>query len=385
MNIYQRKVRWKFFLFIIAALIGISSLMYTNKLVNELSVEERKKVENWAEATRRIGLPETENNELVFLLKILQGNTTVPVIVTSSEGQILHHRNLDSIRATDSIYLYRQLEKMKEGYDPIRISLEPHGDYQMIYYDKSTLLTRLTYYPYVQLVVIMLFIVVAYLAFSSSRKAEQNQVWVGLSKETAHQLGTPISSLMAWHEMLKLKNTDKDLQEEFEKDLTRLEKIAERFSKIGSKPKLKQENIIQVLQNSLNYIKSRSSERIKVEFNPPEDKIFLPLNAELFEWVVENICKNGIDAMNGSGKIVLSLRDNTQVLYVDIADTGKGIPKNKFKTIFKPGYTTKERGWGLGLSLTKRIVEEYHDGKVFVHYSEIGKGTKIRIVLKKYL
>ncbi len=359
--------------------------MYTNKLVNELSVEERKKVENWAEATRRIGLPETENNELVFLLKILQGNTTVPVIVTSSEGQILHHRNLDSIRATDSIFLYRQLEKMKEGYDPIRISLEPHGDYQMIYYDKSTLLTRLTYYPYVQLVVIMLFIVVAYLAFSSSRKAEQNQVWVGLSKETAHQLGTPISSLMAWHEMLKLKNTDKDLQEEFEKDLTRLEKIAERFSKIGSKPKLKQENIIQVLQNSLNYIKSRSSERIKVEFNPPEDKIFLPLNAELFEWVVENICKNGIDAMNGSGKIVLSLRDNTQVLYVDIADTGKGIPKNKFKTIFKPGYTTKERGWGLGLSLTKRIVEEYHDGKVFVHYSEIGKGTKIRIVLKKYL
>lgn len=385
MNIYRRKVRWKFFLFIIAALIGISSLMYTNKLVRELSIEERTKVENWAEATRRIGLPETENNELVFLLKILQGNTTVPVIVTSAEGQILHHRNLDSLRASDSTYLYRQLEKMKEGYDPIRINLEPYGDYQMIYYAKSTLLTRLTYYPYVQLAVIMLFIVVAYLAFSSSRKAEQNQVWVGLSKETAHQLGTPISSLMAWHEMLKLKNVDKDLQEEFEKDLTRLEKIAERFSKIGSKPKLKQENIIHVLHNSLNYIKSRSSDKIKVTFQPPEDKIYLPLNAELFEWVVENICKNGIDAMNGSGQIEVSLRDNTQVLYVDIEDSGKGIPKNKFKTIFKPGYTTKERGWGLGLSLTKRIIEEYHDGKVFVHYSEIGKGTKIRIVLKKYL
>jgi signal transduction histidine kinase len=295
------------------------------------------------------------------------------------------YNNLDSLRAAnDSAYLYKQLAKMQESFDPIRINL-PGGDYQLIYYDKSTLLTRLTYYPYVQLAVIMLFIVVAYLAFSSSRKAEQNQVWVGLSKETAHQLGTPISSLMAWHEMLKLKNVDEDLQKEFDKDLTRLEKIAERFSKIGSKPKLKQENVIQVLQNSLNYIKSRSSDRIKVSFHPPEDKIYLPLNAELFEWVIENICKNGIDAMNGSGQIQVSLQDNTQVLYVDIADSGKGIPKNKFKTIFKPGYTTKDRGWGLGLSLTKRIVEEYHDGKVFVHFSEVGKGTKIRIVLKKYL
>lgn len=360
-------------------------MLYTNKLVNELSAEERKKVEIWAEATRRIGMPETSNDELVFLLKIIQGNTTVPVIVTSSDGEILQQRNLDSLRASDSTYLYRQLDKLKGSFEPIRISLEPNGEYQLIYYTKSTLLTRLTYYPYVQLAVIMLFIVVAYLAFSSSRKAEQNQVWVGLSKETAHQLGTPISSLMAWHEMLKLKNLDPDLQNEFEKDLTRLEKIAERFSKIGSKPKLKQENVIQVLQNSLNYIKSRSSEKVKVTFQPPEDKIYLPLNAELFEWVVENICKNGIDAMNGSGHIDVSLRDNTQVLYVDIADSGKGIAKNKFKTIFKPGYTTKARGWGLGLSLTKRIVEEYHDGKVFVHYSEIGKGTKIRIVLKKYM
>lgn len=385
MNIYRRKERWKFFLFIVAAVIGISSLMYTNKLVQELSVEERKKVEIWAEATRRIGMATTSNDELPFLLKIIQANTTIPVIVTNSDQQIMLYNNLDSLRAAnDSAYLYKQLAKMQESFDPIRINL-PGGDYQLIYYDKSTLLTRLTYYPYVQLAVIMLFIVVAYLAFSSSRKAEQNQVWVGLSKETAHQLGTPISSLMAWHEMLKLKNVDEDLQKEFDKDLTRLEKIAERFSKIGSKPKLKQENVIQVLQNSLNYIKSRSSDRIKVSFHPPEDKIYLPLNAELFEWVIENICKNGIDAMNGSGQIQVSLQDNTQVLYVDIADSGKGIPKNKFKTIFKPGYTTKDRGWGLGLSLTKRIVEEYHDGKVFVHFSEVGKGTKIRIVLKKYL
>lgn len=353
--------------------------------MQELSVEERKKVEIWAEATRRIGMATTSNDELPFLLKIIQANTTIPVIVTNSDQQIMLYNNLDSLRAAnDSAYLYKQLAKMQESFDPIRINL-PGGDYQLIYYDKSTLLTRLTYYPYVQLAVIMLFIVVAYLAFSSSRKAEQNQVWVGLSKETAHQLGTPISSLMAWHEMLKLKNVDEDLQKEFDKDLTRLEKIAERFSKIGSKPKLKQENVIQVLQNSLNYIKSRSSDRIKVSFHPPEDKIYLPLNAELFEWVIENICKNGIDAMNGSGQIQVSLQDNTQVLYVDIADSGKGIPKNKFKTIFKPGYTTKDRGWGLGLSLTKRIVEEYHDGKVFVHFSEVGKGTKIRIVLKKYL
>ena len=254
---------------------------------------------------------------------------------------------------------------------------------QYLYYSKSIILIKLTYYPYVQLGVILLFILVSYFAFSYSRKAEQNQVWVGLSKETAHQLGTPISSLLAWLEMMKLKSSDKEMLVELEKDIMRLEKITGRFSKIGSKPLLRKENIQKIITTAINYLKSRSSDKITFKLDMPSELLNVPLNASLFEWVIENVCKNAIDAVNGSGEITLSIMDHTQVIYIDISDSGKGISKSKFKTIFKPGYTTKERGWGLGLSLTKRIIEEYHDGKIFVYESEIGKGTVIRIVLKK--
>jgi len=252
-----------------------------------------------------------------------------------------------------------------------------------IYYRNSTLLTKLAYYPYIQLAVIVLFVLVAYFAFSESRKAEQNQVWVGLSKETAHQLGTPTSALMAWAELMKEKDPDKEMVKELEKDVNRLEKITERFSKIGSKPVLIKNNIIQVLKETLEYLKSRTPGKIQYQLIYAENEIYIPLNSSLFEWVIENLCKNSADAMNGNGIIQINVKDNTQVLYIDVHDNGKGIPKSKFKTIFKPGYTTKQRGWGLGLTLAERIIEQYHSGKIFVHQSDPVKGTTIRIVLRK--
>jgi signal transduction histidine kinase len=253
-----------------------------------------------------------------------------------------------------------------------------------VYYRESSILRNLKLYPFIQLVVIIIFIVVAYFAFSATQQAEQNQVWVGMSKETAHQLGTPISSLMAWIELLKLKNVDEDLVKEFEKDTRRLERITERFSKIGSKPELLKLNLVEVLNSSVSYLKRRSSEKIKFETNyNAEDYIETPLNAALFSWVIENLCKNAIDAMGNSGIITISVLEKAEQVIIDITDTGIGVSKSNFKTIFQPGYSTKKRGWGLGLSLAKRIVENYHSGKIFIKWSEPGKGTTFRIALNK--
>ena len=382
MNIYTRKLRWKFLLFIAAVSIGVSSLWYTNNLVRKLAVEERKRAELLAEAQQKFVNAELTDKNLDFYGKVMQNNETVPVIVVDSLDNILFMRNLDSSKMDNPRYVEKKLKQMKEGGDPVIINLTP-TERQFLYYSKSTILTKLTFYPFVQLGIILLFILIAYFAFSSSRNAEQNQVWVGLSKETAHQLGTPISSLLAWLEMMKLRTTEADLLTELEKDIKRLEKITERFSKIGSKPVLKKENLISVISTAVNYLKTRSSGSIKFNVHLTAEELLVPLNASLFEWVVENICKNAIDATNGKGEVDIFITDHNQVVYVDVSDTGKGISKSKFKTIFKPGYTTKERGWGLGLSLAKRIVEEYHDGKIFVHQSELGKGTVIRIVLKK--
>ena len=382
MNIYTKKLRWKLLLFITAVIIGVSSLWYTSKLVRKLASEERKKVELWAEAQSKITNESLSDEHLAFYVKVLQNNETVPVILVDKDDNIITHRNLNTKKTDNLRYLKRKLMQMKEQNHKIEIILS-ENEVQYLYYSKSIILIKLIYYPWVQLGVILLFIMVAYFAFSSSRKAEQNQVWVGLSKETAHQLGTPISSLLAWLEMMKLKSSDKDMLVELEKDIKRLEKITGRFSKIGSKPLLKKENIQKIITAAINYLKSRSSDKITFKLNMPAEELYIPLNASLFEWVIENVCKNAIDAVNGTGEIELSITDHTQLLYIDITDSGKGISKTKFKTIFKPGYTTKERGWGLGLSLTKRIIEEYHDGKIFVYESEIGKGTVIRIVLRK--
>jgi signal transduction histidine kinase len=365
-----------------AMCIGLASLWYTNNLVKKLAVEEKKKVVLWAEAQEKIITADPVTTDLTFLLNVIQENTTIPVIVADTADNILITRNLDSLKMSRPGYANARLVAMKETCQPIEIIL-PYGSKQLIYYDKSILLERLTYYPYIQLSVILIFIMIAYLAFSSSRRAEQNQVWVGLSKETAHQLGTPISSLLAIIEIMKEKPMDDLHLKELEKDILRLEKIASRFSKIGSKPKLVNKNIMDVLHSGINYIRSRTSSKVTIEFKSKVQELFVPLNDTLFEWVIESISKNAVDAMNGAGKLKIELSESANLIYIDFTDQGKGIPRRNHKTIFKPGYTTKERGWGLGLSLTKRIVEDYHNGKVFVQSSEIGKGTKIRIILKK--
>ena len=350
--------------------------------MRKLAVEERKRAELLFEAQRKIINAEMTDPNLDFYGKVIENNETVPVIVLDSLDNISFMRNIDPAKMKNPRYLKKKLEQMKEASDPIIVNVTPK-ERQFLYYSKSTILTKLTVYPFVQLGIILLFILVAYFAFSSSRNAEQNQVWVGLSKETAHQLGTPISSLLAWLEMMKLKSSDPDLLIELEKDVKRLEKITERFSKIGSRPILKKDNLITVISSAVNYLKTRSSGSVKFNVHLTSEELLVPINASLFEWVIENICKNAIDATNGKGEVDIFISDHNQVVYVDVSDTGKGISKGLFKTIFKPGYTTKERGWGLGLSLAKRIVEEYHDGRIFVHQSEIGKGTVIRIVLKK--
>jgi signal transduction histidine kinase len=345
-------------------------------------LKSKKKVALWAKATSLIPNTDLEGESLGFLVSVIQNNETVPVILVESDTTPSSVRNIDTTRVNNvKLYLERKLQEMMEENPPIEIPLS--GDKkQYLYYSRSTILTSLIYYPWVQLGVILIFIAVAYFAFSSSRKAEQNQVWVGLSKETAHQLGTPISSLMAWLEMLKLKNHDKNLVGELDKDVHRLNIIAERFSKIGSPPILKPENLIKVIGNSINYLKTRSSEKIIFHFQPEKHELLVPLNTSLFEWVIENVCKNAMDAIGEQGEIRISISQNSHFVFIDISDTGKGISKSKYKTIFKPGFTTKKRGWGLGLSLTKRIIEEYHKGKIFVAESDIGKGSTIRIILK---
>lgn len=379
---YKNKRRLQFLLFVAAVLIGLASLFYTNRLVKNMARQEQLKAGMLANAWSQIINAAAEDTHLDFYAGVIEDNETIPVIVTDSQNQIIMTRNLDSKRVNNPKYLQKQLQRMKENAEPVIIPLPP-SDRQYLYFNKSILLTRLQYYPYVQIGIVLLFILVAYLAFNTSRKFEQNQLWVGLSKETAHQLGTPISSLMAWLEMMKMKNGDLEMVSELEKDVTRLEKITERFSKIGSKPDLIPQDIVPVIQAAIHYIKSRSSDKVKFTLNLPSDKLIVPLNAALFEWVIENLCKNAIDAIQGSGSIEINLSATTQNITLDIADTGKGIPKSMFSDIFKPGYTTKKKGWGLGLSLVKRIIEEYHEGKIFVSQSELNKGTVFRIILNR--
>ncbi|MFM9027061.1 MAG: sensor histidine kinase [Bacteroidota bacterium] len=380
MNIYSQKQRWKALLLFAALLIGAVSLWYTNKLVKKLSEEERKKMELWAEATRRIADP-NDSSDLSVFTKILTNNTTIPVILTDSSFNPLSLKNLDSLKLNDSTYIREQIEIMRSQHEPIEV--DPANLNQLVFYKDSDLLVRLRYYPYFQLAVIALFLFVSYIAFSTSRKAEQNQVWVGMAKETAHQLGTPLSSMMAWLELLKMKGTGAEYTAEIQKDIERLQTITERFSKIGSAPSLNKENILSVVGHSVDYIRTLSSDKTMFNVSGPDYTVMVPMNVPLFEWVVENLLKNALDAMEGTGTITVQITDQQQFVYIDFKDTGKGIPKSSYKTIFKPGYTTKSRGWGLGLSLTKRIVEEYHDGQIFVKNSELGKGTTFRLVLKK--
>lgn len=383
MNIYSRKQRLKTGVFLLAVILGVGILLYTDNLVKKIAEQERNRIEIWAESMRE--LTGMNLNEAVSptLYKIWSENKTIPVMLIDDNNKIIDSRNLNPKRATDTVYLHKELEKMEKQHKPIIIEYAK-GQKNYVYYEDSILLTTLMYYPYIQFFVVAFFIGIAYWAFSSSRKAEENQLWAGLSKETAHQLGTPISSLVAWIELLKLKNEDPKLINEVQKDVTRLETITERFSGIGSEPVLMRMNLYEVIINSVSYLQARTSKNVEYILNFDKSaELLIPLNESLFEWVIENMCKNAVDAMQGKGKIIISIEDKKEKVHIDIKDFGKGIAKSQYKTIFKPGYTTKKRGWGLGLSLVKRIVEVYHSGKIFVKNSEIGKGTTFRIVLNK--
>lgn len=498
MNIYNKKQRWKLGLAAFASLIIIASLLYTRNLVKKISTAEKEKVELWAkaiqkkaklvkftnelfdriktgerkkaelyaEATKQLS---AENSDVSFVLKVLQENTSVPVILTNDKDEIQVSRNLDTVKEKDKKYLQEQLAIMKNLYPPVIIDVykgikqklyhkdskvfsdiklvfdsliksfitevainsaavpviytnyqqnkiialgkidssevntpeklkqklnelgsantpikvdlgEGTSDY--IFYAPSELLTQLTYFPYIQFGVIGLFLIIAYILFSTARKAEQDQVWVGMSKETAHQLGTPLSSLMAWNEHLKLIGVDESVVSEMQQDVKRLNTITERFSKIGSQPTLVLSNLNEVLFDAVDYLKKRTSKNTVYNLNLPTQPLTANLCVPLFEWVIENICKNAVDAIEGKGEITLTLFSGNDGICIDISDTGKGIPKPKHKTVFEPGYTSKSRGWGLGLSLSKRIIENYHGGKIFVLKSEINKGTTFRIILK---
>jgi hypothetical protein len=500
-DIYLRKRRWKLILFGMAVIIVAASLYYTNILVDEIRKDERKNVEIWADAIhhkadlvnvtnklfeqikdeerhrvltlaaaqRRI-ITATSNEELNFLLGIIGNNTSIPIIQTDDNRNIVSSRNVkqggDSLKRlegkvlkdfsvyapievnyykdkknylyykdsniftelkqviddlissffsevvlnsasvpvivtdstgrkvtafgnipekkmNDQAFVVKTLHSMASQNNPIRVNLANTGVHY-IFFEDSFLLKQLRYYPYVQLAVISVFLFIAYLLFSYARKSEQNQVWVGMAKETAHQLGTPLSSMIAWIELLKLKGLDNETVTEIEKDVQRLETITDRFSKIGSSAKLERLNIVKVVHQAVAYISSRTSQKIRFEVSPPMSKVIeIPLNLHLFEWVIENVCKNAVDAMEGTGLIGIDITEDTDHIHIDISDTGKGIPKSRFKTIFHPGFTSKSRGWGLGLTLSKRIIENYHNGKIFVKSSSLGKGTTFRIIMKR--
>ena len=381
MNHYKTKQFWKIFLLAGAAIIAFLSLFVTNQLVKKLSDEEHKKMALWAEATKQFSKIDLSEKDYTFVLEVIQNNTTIPVILTDSANNVVSSKNIDSVHLIDNNYIKHELSNMMTENNRIVIDLGD-GNFNYIYYSESTILKMLKYFPYVQLSIILVFILLAYMFFSSSRRAEQNNVWVGLTKETAHQLGTPTSSLMGWAELIKEKLNNDPLAFELEKDVKRLEKITERFSKVGSKPTLTQQNVVEIVESVVDYLKNRTSNQVNFTVSAQKPIINVNLSRSLIEWVFENVMKNAIDAMEGSGKILLKLTENSKNVTIDISDTGKGIPKSKYKAIFKPGYTTKTRGWGLGLSLSKRIIEEYHKGEIFVSDSQLGKGTTIRVVFK---
>lgn len=381
-SIYDSRQRLKYIFIIGAVVIAIASVFVSDLLIKNLADEERDKIEIWATATR-VATSEDPSLNMNLILQIIQGNTSIPVMLCNEEDSVVNYKNIKLPEKNAEIFLQQKVQELKKKNKPIIIDMED-GTFQYLYYDDSIILKRLLIYPYAQLTVMAIFIITAFLALASTKKAEQNKVWVGLSKETAHQLGTPISSLIAWVEYLKLKEIDPSLLAEMEKDVKRLETIAERFSKIGSQPEPVPLDIRESIHAALDYMGTRISSKVKITVDEPTEPIMVLMNNSLFAWVVENLCKNAVDAMEGQGSIHFHIEEKGKKVLIDVSDTGKGILKSKFKTVFNPGYTTKKRGWGLGLSLVKRIVESYHGGKIYVKSSEMGKGTTFRIELKHY-
>ncbi len=399
-NIYDRR-RYGIVLFLILVVGVVVSFLYvSNNLVEDLSEQERDRMQIWADATKEIvniGNAALDDStgvdtgiDIAFLLDIIERNRNIPVLWTNDQDEILGQKNFDlpepqdpatvTFSEANARFLAKKLSELKNSSNIIVMDISADNR-QYLYYEDSKLLRSLNYYPYVQLLVMLAFIAVVYFAVLSTKKAEQNKVWVGLSKETAHQLGTPISSLMAWMELLESLGVDADTVQEMNKDVKRLSTIASRFSKIGSKPQMEQENLNEAVERSASYMSSRISSRIKLTVSISEETLPVMLSTPLFEWVMENLIKNAVDAMEGSGAIAVTTGQEKDAVYVEVSDTGKGLSRKNFKTIFNPGYTTKKRGWGLGLTLAKRIIEQYHAGKIYVKASEPGIGTTFRIEL----
>lgn len=338
-------------------------------------------MEIFASAQKELATNTDLNASVTLPLKILETNTNIPTILVNQDGSIKEFHNLDSVKSLNPAYVKKQLAKMKKQNPPIKITYEEITEY--VYYKDSDLLDKLTYYPIALILILLLFLTVIYMLFSSNKIAEQNKLWTGMAKETAHQIGTPLTSLLGWIEILKTENIDRGHVSEMEKDIERLNTIANRFSKIGSVPELKKLNIVRITEEAFNYLKSRSSKQILFNFNVDETELYSNINVELYGWVIENLVKNAIDAMKGKGRLNLEILNSDKQIKITVSDTGKGIQKSQFKQIFKPGFTTKKRGWGLGLSLSKRIIEEYHNGAIFVKKSKVNKGTTFQISLQK--
>lgn len=381
MDFYGRKNLWKFLLLLFAILIGAATLFYTESFLAELRQEEVKKANQWATAMQIIQRADNET-DLTLPTLIIQSNQTIPVILTNAQDSIITAKNFQHPRASDRSWLEEQLQEMKAAGQYIEVNYAPQQR-NFLYYQNSNLLRKLRLYPIVLLVVISLFVLIAYLAFSGARKAEQNRIWNGLAKETAHQIGTPLSSLMGWLELLKQHKVNQEIAEEMDQDIRRLETITNRFSKIGSKPSREKTELGAATAKAVSYLQSRSPNRIRLELEQPSESYYVRLNLPLFEWVVENLVRNAIDAIEREGFIRLHLEGNEKHVRLEVQDNGRGIPSSRLKAIFRPGYSTKKRGWGLGLSLAKRIVEDYHHGRIFVAQSQTGQGTTFRIQLRR--
>jgi signal transduction histidine kinase len=394
LSFYQNNSQLKWVVLVVSVLISVGSIYYTNALVDQLKQRERQQVQLYAKAIEYTANEEENFNNLIFIAQeILFQNNSIPIIQTDEKQKVLSYRNIEVASSLDekkkSDLLSEEIKQMSEIYEPIQVTLrdpatnEVFGT-QYIYYRNSFLLTQLIAYPYIQLSVIAIFGFISYLAFNYSKAAEQNRVWVGLAKETAHQLGTPLSSLMAWIEVIREdpEMRQKGLVEELEKDIQKLKVVTERFSRIGSVPALRKENVVTLVNNVVTYLRPRVSSKVKIEVFTLSENIFANVHAPLFEWVVENLCKNAVDAMGNTGTIAIKiLRGNEGKVFIDVSDTGKGIPRSKMNMVFRPGFTTKKRGWGLGLTLAKRIIDTYHNGKIFVKNSEENEGTTFRIIL----
>lgn len=379
----QQYLNWKTYLTIIAVCIVGASLYYTNQLASKLAIEERKEVEKLVEGFITINKAAPEQ-DVTFVSKFISDNTTIPLIITDEEGNIIDYKNIDTSRSSNGLkYLNDTYDDLKKLRDPLVADLGFGLGRNYVYYGESYLLTQLRYYPFIQLGIIILFLVVVVIALSTAHKSIQNQVWVGLSKETAHQLGTPLSSIEGWLELLKDDEKNLEAVNEMQKDLDRLKLVADRFGKVGSVPNMEEENLISRLENMVNYMQKRAPAKVEILLHTDEKEVLANIYGPLWDWVIENLIRNALDAMEGKGKINIEVNNTPQQIIVDVSDNGKGMPKHQAKKIFNPGFTTKKRGWGLGLSLSKRIIQDYHHGSIFVKESEVGVGTIFRIILRR--